>query len=60
MPTTHSSRFFTNGTATTLYLTIPARLAADSQFPFSTDDPVTVTIDGDRLVVTPAAEAEDR
>lgn len=59
MPTTQSSRLFANGTASTLYVTIPAQLVADSQFPFVIDDPITVTIDGDRLVIAPAEETDD-
>lgn len=54
MTTTHPSRLFTSGDATTLYATIPAALVADSQFPFDADDPVTVSIDGDSLVITPS------
>lgn len=59
MVTTHSSRIFQSGDATTLYVTIPAELVSDSQFPFDVDDRVTVTIDGDLLVITDNAEATD-
>lgn len=60
MVTTHSSRIFRSGDATTLYVTIPAELVSDSQFPFDVDDRVTVTIDGDRLIITGNAEATNR
>jgi hypothetical protein len=59
MVTTHPSRIFASGDATTLYVTIPAQIVADSQFPFETDDDVSVTVDGDRLVVTDAADGAD-
>jgi len=52
MPTTYPSRIFQNGAANTLYLTLPATIVGDSQFPFDADADVTVTIDGDRLIVT--------
>jgi hypothetical protein len=54
MTTTRSSRIFASGDATTLYVTIPADVVADSQFPFAADETVTVSIDGDSLVVTGA------
>lgn len=59
MSSTHHTRLFRNGSATTLYLTIPARVVGDSQFPFDVDQPVTVAIDDGRLVVTPAKEGGD-
>lgn len=59
MVTTQSSRIFRSGDATTLYVTVPAEVVSDSQFPFDRDDPVTVTVDGDRLVVTHDAEEAD-
>lgn len=52
MATSHPSRIFDSGPATTLYVTIPAQVVSDSQFPFEADDAVTVTIDEDRLVIT--------
>lgn len=52
MTSTKPSRIFASGDATTLYVTIPAGIVSDSQFPFDADDDVRVTIDGDRLVVT--------
>ena len=52
MPTTHPSRIFRNGAANTLYLTLPATIVGDSQFPFDADADVTVTIDDGRLIVT--------
>lgn len=52
----HQSRVFANGTATTLYVTIPAHVVSDSQFPFDTDDEVEVTIDDDRLIISPIPE----
>lgn len=52
MATSKSSRIFASGNATTLYLTIPAQVVADSQFPFAADDDVDVAIVGDGLVVT--------
>lgn len=55
MTTAHSSRIFASGDATTLYVTIPAGVVTDSQFPFEADDEVTVSIEGDRIVVTAAA-----
>lgn len=51
MTTTHPSRIFDSGPATTLYGTIPAQVVADSQFQFKYDDAVTITIDGDQLVI---------
>ena len=58
MTITRLSRIFASGDATTLYLTLPAAIVADSQFPFAADDAVRVTIDGDALRVT--AESVDR
>lgn len=52
MTTSHSSRLFTSGNANTLYATIPARIVTDSRFPFEVDDAITVTIDGDHLIIT--------
>lgn len=52
MATSKTSRIFASGDATTLYLTIPAQVVSDSQFPFEADEGVRVTIDGDRLIVT--------
>lgn len=52
MVDTHPSRIFASGDATTLYVTIPAQVVADSQFPFEPDDDVSVTIEGNRLIVT--------
>lgn len=57
MATTKPSRIFDSGNAKTLYLTIPAEVVSDSQFPFDVDDEVRVTIDGDQLIVTPEEEA---
>lgn len=59
MATVHPSRIFNSGDATTLYVTIPAQVVADSQFPFETDDDVTVRIDGDQLVIAPTTEESD-
>lgn len=59
MAITHSSRIFEAGDATTLYVTIPAGIVSDSQFPFTADDAVTVTIDGDRLLITSTDVAEE-
>jgi hypothetical protein len=56
MATTHPSRIFASGTASTLYVTIPAQIVTDSQFPFEADDDVVVTLDDDRLIVAPAEE----
>lgn len=53
MTTSKPSRIFDSGPAKTLYLTIPAQVVSDSQFPFEADDHVRVTIDGDRLIATP-------
>lgn len=58
MTTTQDSRIFASGPATTLYVTIPARLASDSQFPFEVDDDVTITIDGEKLVITPTEDPD--
>lgn len=52
MAITHPSRIFASGTASTLYVTIPAEVVSDSQFPFEVDDEVTVEINGDQLVVS--------
>lgn len=60
MAASHDSRIFNSGDATTLYVTIPARVVADSKFPFEADDTVTVTIDGDQLIISPkATESEE-
>ena len=56
MVDTRQSRIFTSGNATTLYVTVPADVVSDSQFPFDADDDVVVTIDDDRLLVTPAED----
>lgn len=58
MATTHPTRIFASGNANTLFLTIPARVVTDSQFPFDADDEVTVAIDGDRLVISPVGTEE--
>ena len=52
MAATHPSRVFRSGDASTLYVTIPANVVSDSQFPFDADQAVVVAIDGDRLVVS--------
>lgn len=51
------SRIFNNGTASTLYVTIPAQVADDSQFPFRPDDEVVVHIDGDAISITHAEDS---
>lgn len=58
MTTSHSSRLFGSGTANTLYATIPAQIVTDSQFPFDADDPITVSIDEDHLIITASTENE--
>jgi pyruvate/2-oxoglutarate/acetoin dehydrogenase E1 component len=52
MATSHDSRIFHSGTASTLFVTIPARVVAASQFPFEADDAVTVSIDDAHPVIT--------
>lgn len=52
MAQSHPSRIFDSGSASTLYVTIPAQVVADSQFPFEPDDAVVVRIEGDSLRVT--------
>lgn len=59
MTRTHRSRVFASGSANTLYLTIPAAVTSDSQFPFAADDDVTVSIDDGRLVVRHTDDGED-
>jgi virulence-associated protein VagC len=59
MAHSHDSRIFASGTATTLFVTIPAQVVSDSQFPFRADDAVTVTIEDDRLVITPSEDESD-
>jgi hypothetical protein len=59
MTTSHPSRIFNSGDATTLYVTIPAQVVSDSQFPFEIDDAVTVTINDDELVISPNTEEPD-
>ncbi len=56
MAQSHPSRIFDSGSASTLYVTIPAQVAADSQFPFEPDDAVVVHIEGDSLRVTPTED----
>lgn len=58
MTTLHPSRLFASGNANTLYATIPAQLVTDSQFPFDADDPITISIDGDHLVITTDTKKE--
>ena len=58
MVDTHPSRIFASGDATTLYVTIPAQVVADSQFPFEPDDDVSVSIDGNRLIITAVSTEE--
>jgi antitoxin component of MazEF toxin-antitoxin module len=53
MTTKHESRIFASGDAQTLYVTIPAQVVTDSQFPFETDDEVTVTIEDDEILISP-------
>lgn len=50
------SRMFASGDANTLFLTLPAAIVSDSQFPFAADDTVQITIDGDSLQITPIPE----
>lgn len=52
MTTTHPSRIFNNGTANTLFVTIPADIVSDSQFPFEPDDSVIVSIENGQLIVS--------
>lgn len=59
MTTSHPSRVFANGGARTLYVTIPASVVSDSQFPLDVDDPVTVAIEDGRLVVTPVEPPDE-
>lgn len=59
MATTHPSRIFRSGDATTLYITVPAEVVSDSQFPFDIDENVTVTIDGNRLLVTGDSDEDE-
>lgn len=59
MTTSHPSRLFTSGNANTLSATIPAQIVTDSQFPFEADDAITVTIDGDHLIITADTKAGD-
>lgn len=60
MAKTQTSRIFTSGDAATLFVTIPASVATDSQFPFQADDEVVVNIADDSLVITPASgDVED-
>lgn len=59
MPTSHLSRIFASGSATTLYVTISAQIVSDSPFPFEADDTVTVPIDDNQLVITPNSEGAD-
>lgn len=54
MATSRETRIFESGNATTLYVTIPAEVVSDSQFPFASDDDVTVTIDDGQLIISPA------
>jgi len=60
MATSHPSRIFNSGDASTLYVTIPAQVVSDSQFPFDNDDAVTVTIDDGQLMITPNTEGIDQ
>lgn len=59
MPTSQPSCIFDSGTATTLYVTVPARIATDSQFPFEADDDVEVRIEDERLVIAPREEGSE-
>jgi len=46
-----TSNLFSDGAANTCYLTIPAAMAMNSEFPFEDDQEVLLRIDGERLVV---------
>ncbi len=59
MATTETSRIFKSGDANTLYVTIPAAVASDSQFPFEAEEKVIVEIDGDRLLITRMSGVEE-
>jgi hypothetical protein len=56
MSNTESSRIFASGKATTLYLTLPAAIVSDSQFPFAPDDTVQITIENDELRIKPVSD----
>lgn len=59
MATTETSRIFKSGDANTLYVTIPAAVASDSQFPFEAEENVVVAIDDDRLIITSKSGVEE-
>ena len=48
------SKLYSHGKARTLYLSIPAKVAADSTFPFKGGETVSIRIDGDGLRVEKA------
>jgi hypothetical protein len=56
MSNTEASRIFASGKATTLYLTLPAAIVSDSQFPFEPDDTVQITIENDELRIKPVSD----
>lgn len=59
MTTTKSSRIFASGDANTLYLTLPAAIVSDSQFPFAADDIVRISIENGDIRVTADSTAGD-
>lgn len=59
MTLTKLSRIFASGDAATLYLTVPAAVVSDSQFPFEADDTIQITIEGNSLRISPASNQPD-
>jgi hypothetical protein len=59
MSKTKPSRIFASGDATTLYLTLPAAIVSDSQFPFGPDDTVQITIDNGGLRIMPINDSTE-
>lgn len=53
------SRVYSSMKRETLYMTIPKALAQDSACPVKDGDKVTITIDGDRLIIEKKKGGED-
>jgi hypothetical protein len=51
MTKTSKGRVFSTGSANTLFVSIPADMVLDAEFPFEDGQPVEVRIDDDAVVV---------
>jgi hypothetical protein len=58
MTTAHPRRHFESSNAKSLHGTIPAQIVSDFQSSSEADDPIHVTSNGDRLIITPNTRKE--